>query len=417
MAEHKKRIIHNFISLSLVQGLSILFPLITFPYLLRVLGVQGFGLFTLIQTFVMYFDLLISFGFGLTATKYIARAMGNIGRTREIITSVYIIKLFLFAATIIVFLSACIFIPYLRQNFLLVIISFMYLMGNLLFPDWYFQGIQKMRNIAVVAFVSKFVSLIMIIVMVKSSSDIVYALLSVSIGNFVAGLMGFIILRRTVSLRIKIPRRAFIISLFKESAYVFASIILAPFYSSVNFFILQIFTNPLMVGYYAVAEKIFSAIAMLTNIANRTFYPHLTQLYTTSIQAYKKYIKNISLLFLGAFVCLAFIQFFSAEYIVRLISGHKQDTDISYAVEILRIMSIGLLFSPFVSFFFQLLIIQGQKNESIRNIFLVVVINLVSASFFAYFYSGKGMAVNLCMIVFLIALLNLISFNKKLRSL
>ena len=128
MAEHKKRIIHNFISLSLVQGLSILFPLITFPYLLRVLGVQGFGLFTLIQTFVMYFDLLISFGFGLTATKYIARAMGNIVKTREIITSVYIIKLILFAATIIVFLSACIFIPYLRQNFLLVIISFMYLM-------------------------------------------------------------------------------------------------------------------------------------------------------------------------------------------------------------------------------------------------------------------------------------------------
>lgn len=122
-------------------------------------------------------------------------------------------------------------------------------------------------------------------------------------------------------------------------------------------------------------------------------------------------------MFLAAFVCLAFIQFFAAEFIVKLLSGNKQTADISYAVDILRIMSVGLLFSPYVSFFFQLLIIQGQKKESIRNISLVVITNLISASIFAYFYSGKGMAINLCLIVLLIAVLNFFSFTKKLNSL
>ena len=89
MAEHKKKLINNFISLSFVQGLSILFPLITFPYLLRVLGVEGFGIFTLIQTAIMYFDLLISFGFGLVATKEISKNVDNEARMREIIASVY----------------------------------------------------------------------------------------------------------------------------------------------------------------------------------------------------------------------------------------------------------------------------------------------------------------------------------------
>lgn len=417
MAEYKKRIVHNFISLSFVQGLSMLFPLITFPYLLRVLGVESFGVFTLIQTVVLYFDLLISFGFGLTATKYITRSINDIEKTREVITAVYIIKLLLFAFTMLVFLGSSIFIPYLRHNFLLVLISFIYLMGNLLFPDWYFQGIQKMRSIAVVAFLSKSVGLVLIILLVRNSTDIAYALLAVSAGNFISGLVGFMILRRSVSVKIKIPKKIFIVSLFKESGYVFTSIILAPFYSSVNLFILQIFSNPLMVGYYAVSEKIFSAIGMLTSIANRTFYPHLSLLYSTSLQAYKQNIKKILTLFFIAFVILAGLQFFTAGYIIKLVSGTKAIPDISYSVVILQILSIGQLFSPYASFFFQILIIQGQKKEAIRNITAAVFINLLSAGFFAYFYGGKGMAINLCMIVFFIGLLNFIAFNKKLTSL
>ncbi|MBC7555110.1 MAG: oligosaccharide flippase family protein [Taibaiella sp.] len=417
MAEYKKRIVHNFISLSFVQGLSMLFPLITFPYLLRVLGVESFGVFTLIQTVVLYFDLLISFGFGLTATKYITRSINDIEKTREVITAVYIIKLLLFAFTMLVFLGSSIFIPYLRHNFLLVLISFIYLMGNLLFPDWYFQGIQKMRSIAVVAFLSKSVGLVLIILLVRNSNDIAYALLAVSAGNFISGLVGFMILRRSVSVKIKIPKKIFIVSLFKESGYVFTSIILAPFYSSVNLFILQIFSNPLMVGYYAVSEKIFSAIGMLTSIANRTFYPHLSLLYSTSLQAYKQNIKKILTLFFIAFVILAGLQFFTAGYIIKLVSGTKAIPDITYSVVILQILSIGQLFSPYASFFFQILIIQGQKKEAIRNITAAVFINLLSAGFFAYFYGGKGMAINLCMIVFFIGLLNFIAFNKKLTSL
>ena len=93
MAEHRKRIFNNFISLSVVQGLSIFFPLIIFPYLLQILGVEGFGVFTLIQTVIMYADLLVSFGFGLTATKHIAKNISDKEKTNNIITSVYFIKI------------------------------------------------------------------------------------------------------------------------------------------------------------------------------------------------------------------------------------------------------------------------------------------------------------------------------------
>ena len=414
MAEHRKRIFNNFISLSVVQGLSIFFPLIIFPYLLQILGVEGFGVFTLIQTVIMYADLLVSFGFGLTATKHIAKNISDKEKTNNIITSVYFIKIILFLIPLILFLIAAVFIPYLRNHFVLILISCMYVLGNLLFPDWYFQGIQKMRNITIVAFVSKCISLLLIILFVKHRTDVGYAIMAISVGNFIAGLVGFFILIKSISIKIKLAPRRYILSFFKESGYVFSSIILVPLYSSVNIFILRAFTNPLMVGYYAIAEKIFSAVSMLTSIANRTFYPHLSQLYSKSVEAYKKNVQKISLLFLLSFAFLGLMQFISADFIVRFISGKQNVQDVGYAIEVLKIMSIGVLFSPFGSFFFQLLIIQGQKKSAVKNIFSVVVINVFTASTLAYLYGGIGMAINLCLIVTFIAVFNYFSYRKKL---
>ena len=414
MAEHRKRIFNNFISLSVVQGLSIFFPLIIFPYLLQILGVEGFGVFTLIQTVIMYADLLVSFGFGLTATKHIAKNISDKEKTNTIITSVYFIKIILFLIPLILFLIAALFIPYLRNHFVLILISCMYVLGNLLFPDWYFQGIQKMRNITIVAFVSKCISLLLIILFVKHRTDVGYAIMAISVGNFIAGLVGFFILIKSISIKIKLAPRRYILSFFKESGYVFSSIILVPLYSSVNIFILRAFTNPLMVGYYAIAEKIFSAVSMLTSIANRTFYPHLSQLYSKSVEAYKKNVQKISLLFLLSFAFLGLMQFISADFIVRFISGKQNVQDVGYAIDVLKIMSIGVLFSPFGSFFFQLLIIQGQKKSAVKNIFSVVVINVFTASTLAYLYGGIGMAINLCLIVTFIAVFNYFSYRKKL---
>ena len=414
MAEHRKRIFNNFISLSVVQGLSIFFPLIIFPYLLQILGVEGFGVFTLIQTVIMYADLLVSFGFGLTATKHIAKNISDKEKTNNIITSVYFIKIILFLIPLILFLIAAVFIPYLRNHFVLILISCMYVLGNLLFPDWYFQGIQKMRNITIVAFVSKCISLLLIILFVKHRTDVGYAIMAISVGNFIAGLVGFFILIKSISIKLQLAPRRYILSFFKESGYVFSSIILVPLYSSVNIFILRAFTNPLMVGYYAIAEKIFSAVSMLTSIANRTFYPHLSQLYSKSVEAYKKNVQKISLLFLMSFAFLGLMQFISADFIVRFISGKQNVQDVGYAIEVLKIMSIGVLFSPFGSFFFQLLIIQGQKKSAVKNIFSVVVINVFTASTLAYLYGGIGMAINLCLIVTFIAVFNYFSYRKKL---
>lgn len=393
-------------SLSFQQGILILFPLVIVPYLLRVLGLDGFGVFTLIQTGILYFDLLITFGFSLTATQRIAKAVGDVAATQKIIAAVYFIKLLLFAVSCLAMLVCVLFIPYLQQNILLLLFSAVYLLGNLLFPDWYFQGIQQMKNCTLVTLISKIATLVLMIVLVKQPGDISNAFFAMAAGNLLAGGVGLILLCNKIKFDFAVSDKDFIKNLFKESGYVFTSIILVPLYSSVNIFILQLFTNPMVVGSFSVAQKIFSAASMLGSVINNTFFPHLTKLYVTSLQAYSKTLGRILMGIGAVFLLLSLVEWFGAKLILTLLAGKNSGQDMTYAITILKLLSLALFFSPFVAFFFQQLIIQGQQKKSVQNILMAIVVNLVSAVVLSYYFSGIGMAVNVILVNVFICFLN-----------
>ncbi|MGC4100328.1 oligosaccharide flippase family protein [Ferruginibacter sp.] len=416
IAENKNRLVVNFMSLSFQQGITILFPLLILPYLLRVLGISGFGVYTLIQTGIQYFDLLITFGFGLTATHRIAKAGNDTALQKNIIESVYGIKIMLFAASLAAILICSLFIPYLQHNILIVLASAVYLAGNLLFPDWFFQGIQQMKNCTLVTFISRLLSFILIIAWVKQPGDIDKAFFALATGNVLAGFTGLLLLLRKIKISFRIPGKAFMLEMFKESGYVFISIILVPLYSTINIFILQLFANPFVVGCYSIAQKIFQAASMVTNVVNNTFFPYLSKLYLESVTEYKKRLNSLLLLLGAGFFIAAVIQFFGASFIIELLAGKNKAEDSTYAVTLLKITSFALLFTPFVSFFFQQMILQGQEKQSIKNIVITVIVNLLCATLLGYYSGGEGMAVNTGLITALIAGLNGYSVYKKLRS-
>ncbi len=72
-----KVLIENFVSLFSLQAVGYIFPLITFPYLTLHLGVEGFGKYVLVQTIFIYLDLIVSYGFKITATDLISKSSNN----------------------------------------------------------------------------------------------------------------------------------------------------------------------------------------------------------------------------------------------------------------------------------------------------------------------------------------------------
>jgi len=102
--EERKRLIGNIFSLSVLQALNYLLPLITFPYQVRVLGTEKFGLLAFASSTIAYFNIIVDFGFNLTAPREIAIYREDKKKLSEIISSVMQIKFILFLISLLILL-------------------------------------------------------------------------------------------------------------------------------------------------------------------------------------------------------------------------------------------------------------------------------------------------------------------------
>jgi PST family polysaccharide transporter len=165
----KKRLAANFFSLSTIEAANYILPLITVPYLVRVLGPAKFGLVAFAQALIQYFITFTDYGFQLTATRAISVARDDAGKVSRIFSAVTLTKaVFMLASFAAV--SAIVFsVPKFRQDALLYIFAFGMVIGDVLFPVWLFQGLERMKFIAALNLLSRALFVMAIFIFVRKN--------------------------------------------------------------------------------------------------------------------------------------------------------------------------------------------------------------------------------------------------------
>ena len=135
-----KWLAENFLSLSLLQAANYILPLITLPYLIRVLGAEKYGLVIFAQAFTHYFIILTDYGFDLSATRDISIHRDDKAKVADIFNSVLLIKFSIMSAGFICFLILVFSFQRFSEEWPVFLLSYGVVLGNFLFPLWFFQG-------------------------------------------------------------------------------------------------------------------------------------------------------------------------------------------------------------------------------------------------------------------------------------
>jgi len=284
--EDKKSLLANFLSLSILQALNMLLPLLTLPYLVRVLGVENFGLINFAVAIIMYFNIVVSFGFELSATHEISLHQHDTKKLSEIFFSVMIIKIFLTLISLIILTILILSINMFLQNALLYFITFGIVVGNVLFPSWFFQGMERMKYITYINVIVKVGFTLLIFAVVKTKDDYIYVPLFNTLGALIGGIYSLWLVFRLFNIKIMLPNFRIILKQAKESYHFFLSRVANNGSRYLATTIIGIYFGNTLVGYYSMVEKLFYAFMSLGGIVSQTIFPYMSR--TKNIVFFKK---------------------------------------------------------------------------------------------------------------------------------
>ena len=168
-------------------------PLVTYPYLINTLGKNLYGVIIYSQAIVSYLAIFVNWGFNISATKYISINREDSKKINEIVSVVYIVKTLLLII-VFGFLFLIFLFPEIREYKLLYIFSMWQCIYECLFPIWFFQGIEKMKYIAIFSFIGRVVFILLIFIWVTTPQDYLLVPLINGIGAIITSLIAIYIL-------------------------------------------------------------------------------------------------------------------------------------------------------------------------------------------------------------------------------
>lgn len=271
----KNKLLSNTVYLYILTIVKMIFPLITLPYLTHVLSVETYGSVAYVKSYMSYVQLILDFGFLLSATKNIAVAKGKDDKRIEyIVGDTLVEKLLLLGAAAVITFLAVIFIPILCANQVFLWLYFFAIAITILLPDFLYRGIEKMECVTIPYTVAKIIAIVLTLILIKDDSDLMLIPVFEIISNAVAVLISFILLKK-LDIRIRFSNIKTWFHDLKESAVYFMSNFATTVFGALTTIIVGILLDETDVAYWSVCMQIVSAAKSLYTPISNSIYPYM----------------------------------------------------------------------------------------------------------------------------------------------
>jgi len=319
----KPNLLHNILALSGVQALGYVLPLITMPYVTRVLGVEVWGTLALVQVVLGYFTLVTNWGFNLSATRKVAAHRSDLEKLSQIFMATWLSQWILCIVACLILILLLRYVPYFEGASRYYLLGSTLIVGNVLFPVWFLNGLERMKELASIQILARFIAVPLTFILIKDQSDGPLLLGISGFAGILAGFLSILWIKKNLHLVWKMPTIGQVYAEFKEGSSVFLSTVWISCYTTITPIILGSIAGVSAVGYYAFADRFRNLAQSILNPISQALFPRLSHLFENNQQEAKALIIQSSKIILLVSISSSLMLWLLAPYIVVMMGGES----------------------------------------------------------------------------------------------
>lgn len=313
----------NFIYNGLLTTANIIFPMIVYPYVSRVLGVSKIGLCSFISSIIDYFILFSVLGISVLGIREIAASRTDKERLDKVFSTLFCLNAITTFLMLVILICVTVFVPRLIQNWELMLIGAFKLVFNFLLIEWFYKGIEDFKYITIRTLVVRVLYVVFVFVLIRDESDYIMYFLLTTLMIVINAVINVVHSRRFVSFSLKqVDLKQFLRPYCELGVYR----VLTSLYLSFNVIYLGFVANDIEVGYYATATKLYAITLSFFTAFTGVMMPRMSSLFAgRDMTGFKSYVdKSYNFLFSMVIPLIVFTEI-NTESIIAIISGKGYD--------------------------------------------------------------------------------------------
>lgn len=379
----------NISALYAIQLSNYVVPLLTLPWLTRMLGPHQFGRLGFCLAICNYFVLFTDYGFNLSATRGIAVHAGAPRVRTEIFWNTLAAKVLLAASGFVLLMVLSSLISPLAPQRHLLPVAYLTVVGAVLTPTWFFLGAERQTTLSVTTIAVRLAAVPLTYLLVHSPSDLPRAIAIAGCTPVVIGIISMGVLARDRSIGSIAVTRDRIVATFADGWHLFLSNASMSLYTNTNAVLLGLISGASAVGYYTPAERLIGATQGLLAPVNQSTYPRICRLMHESRSDAFALIRKVLLLSGLAALGLSVFLFLTAPLLVHLLYGTAYDP----VVPVLRWLSpLPFLIALSNVFGIQTMLPLGMKRTFSGILMIAGALNILALLALARLYGPAGAA-------------------------
>ena len=307
----------NTLLLYMLTFAKMVFPLITLPYLTRVLTKDSYGVVTYVKSFMSYLHILVDFGFLYSAVKDIVNCNGDKKKIGSVTSEVLVARVLLAMLSLLVAVGLCFCVPILKNYFLYTMLSAVAVAITSFLLDYLFRGLEKMHVLTIIFVIMRAITTALTFVFVKGDEDLLLIPILDIIGNLCAVITSLCFAFR-YKIKLVVPKIKNALLKLKESAVYFISGIATTAFTALVTLLIGIFITDLAtIAYWGVSTQLINAVVSLYDPIMKGIHPQMVK------HKDIKFIAKVLCLFMPIVLVGCLICFFFPKTIITIVAGEK----------------------------------------------------------------------------------------------